>query len=77
MKIESGNGFSFMTGNLAADINYLPHEDLVGDHKQPDDIELDGDPLIDLQQNFALFRSIYAFSEMQHRCLDVSVYLYR
>lgn len=42
MEIESSNGFSFMSGNLAAEINYLPNEDQVGDHKQPDGIELDG-----------------------------------
>lgn len=42
MEIESGNGFSLMSGNLAAEVNYLPHENQIGDHKQPDDIALDG-----------------------------------
>lgn len=42
MAIESGNGFSLMSGNLAAEVNYLPHENQIGDHKQPDNIALDG-----------------------------------
>jgi len=43
MEIESGNGFSPMSGNLAAEVNYLPRENQAGDRKQPDDIDaLDG-----------------------------------
>lgn len=38
-----GNGFSPMSGNLAAEVNYLPRENQAEDRKQPDDIDaLDG-----------------------------------